>query len=129
MKTTALTISKSDYDLLQDHLIKSDMSAFNKAKLAEELKSAHVLKDKDLPSDVVALYAMVEIKNTASDQKFRFQLVLPGEANFKANKVSVFAPIGIALLGYKVGSEIEWEMPDGIKTFEILACENRHVND
>lgn len=129
MKTTALTISKSDYDLLQHHLIKSDMSAFNKTKLSEELKSAHVLKDKDLPSDVVALNSMVEIKNTESDQKFRFQLVLPGEANFKANKVSVFAPIGIALLGYKVGSEIEWEMPDGIKTFEILACENPHGDE
>lgn len=124
MKNTTLTISKSDYDLLQHHLQKSNMSDYNKSKLSDELKGAKVLKDKDLPEDVVAMNSIVEIQNIENDQKFRFQLVLPGEANFKANKVSVFAPIGIALMGYFVGSEIKWEMPDGIKTFKILSCEN-----
>lgn len=128
MKTSTLTISKSDYELLQHHLVKSNMSEFNKAKLSDELKNAHVVKDKDLPPDVVAFNSIVEIKNIENEQKFSFQLVLPSEANFKANKVSVFAPIGVALLGYFVGSKIQWEMPDGIKTFEILACKNPTLN-
>ena len=123
--SNALLISKSDFDLLQLHLTRSgsNLSDFNKTKLKEELKSAKVVKDKDLPDNVASLNSIVGIKNIETGQTFKFQLVLPGEANFKAQKVSVFAPIGIALLGYPIGSEIQWEMPDGLKTFEIISCE------
>ncbi|MES2419228.1 MAG: GreA/GreB family elongation factor [Bacteroidota bacterium] len=38
----------------------------------------------------------------------------------KQQKVSIFAPISIALLGYQTGDLIRWEMPDGIKEFKIL---------
>lgn len=127
MEKPSLLISKSDFELLETHLNRSgsNLSDYNKNKLAVELKSAKVFKDKDLPNDVASLYSTVEIKNKQSDQKFKFQLVLPAEANFKLQKVSVFAPIGIALLGYSVGAEIEWEMPDGIKKFEIMAVTPR----
>lgn len=122
--TTNLLISKSDFDLLQLHLTRSgsNLSDFNKTKLSEELKSAKVVQDKDLPEDVASLNSYVGIKNIETGQTFEFQLVLPGEANFKEHKVSVFAPIGVALLGYRIGSEIQWEMPDGLKTFEIISC-------
>jgi regulator of nucleoside diphosphate kinase len=123
--TNALLISQSDFDLLQTHLTRSgsNLSEFNQTKLKDELKSAKVVKDKDLPENVASLNSTVEIKNIESGQVFKFQLVLPGEANFKEHKVSVFAPIGVALLGYAIGSEIQWEMPDGVKTFEIISCE------
>lgn len=122
--TNALLISQSDFDLLKTHLTRSgnNLSDFNKSKLSEELKSAKVVKDKDLPENVASLNSLVGIKNIESGQTFEFQLVLPGEADFKQHKVSVFAPIGIALLGYTIGSEIQWEMPDGLKTFEIISC-------
>ena len=118
-----LLISKSDFDLLQLHLTRSgsNLSDFNKTKLKEELKSAKVVKDKDLPDNIASLNSIVGIKNIETGQTFKFQLVLPGEANFKQQKVSVFAPIGVALLGYPIGSEIQWEMPDGLKTFEIIS--------
>jgi regulator of nucleoside diphosphate kinase len=123
--TNALLISQSDFDLLQTHLTRSgsNLSEFNQAKLKDELKSAKVVKDKDLPENIASLNSVVEIKNIESGQIFKFQLVLPGEANFSEHKVSVFAPIGVALLGYSIGSEIQWEMPDGVKTFEIISCE------
>ena len=123
--TNTLLISQSDFDILHTHLVRSgsNLSDFNKAKLADELKSAKVVKDKDLPDHIASLNSIVGIKNIESGQTFQFQLVLPGEADFKQHKVSVFAPIGVALLGYSIGSEIQWEMPDGVKTFEIISCE------
>jgi regulator of nucleoside diphosphate kinase len=123
--TNSLLISRSDYDLLQLHLTRSgsNLSDFNKKRLSGELKSAKIVKDNDLPASVASLKSVVEIKNKESGQTFRFQLVLPAEANFSEHKVSVFAPIGIALLGYPIGAEIQWEMPDGVKTFEIISCE------
>lgn len=123
--TNALLISQSDFDLLHLHLTRSgsNLSDFNKTKLSDELKSAKVVKDKDLPENIASLNSFVGIKNIETGQTFRFQLVLPAEANFNEHKVSVFAPIGVALLGYSIGSEIQWEMPDGLKTFEIISCE------
>lgn len=123
--TNALLISQSDFDLLHLHLTRSgsNLSDFNKTRLSDELKSAKVVKDKDLPENIASLNSFVGIKNIETGQTFRFQLVLPAEANFSEHKVSVFAPIGVALLGYSIGSEIQWEMPDGLKTFEIISCE------
>ena len=120
MKTPQLIIPKRELELLESHLKKSNLSEFNKQKLLDELKSARVVNDDDLPADVVCLDAWVEICEKGSDRKFRFQLVLPASANMKKNKISVFAPIGIALLGYRVGAQVSWEMPDGLKEFEIL---------
>lgn len=120
MKTEQLIIVKKELELLQKHLAHSDLSEFNRNKLLAELKSAKIMKEQDLPADVVCLDSKIEIQELTSKQKFTFHLVLPSEANMKQKKISVFAPIGIALLGYRTGSTVQWEMPNGLKTFEIL---------
>jgi len=121
MENVQLTISKSDFELLQNHLnLSSKLSNFNKKKLTEELKNAKVLKDSELPNDVVTLNSYVEIEEVDTHQVFKFQLVNPAEANMKSNKLSVLAPIGVALLGYRTGAKVQWEMPNGLKTFKIV---------
>jgi regulator of nucleoside diphosphate kinase len=129
--TNSLLISRSDFDLLQMHLTRSgnNLSDFNKTRLSEELKSAKVVQDEDLPENIASLNSLIGIKNMETGQSFQFQLVLPGEANFREHRVSVFAPIGVALLGYKIGSEIQWEMPEGLKTFKIISCETVQKKD
>jgi regulator of nucleoside diphosphate kinase len=50
-------------------------------------------------------------------------LVFPGEADIEQHKLSVLAPIGIALLGYKAGDTLEWKVPAGwrrLKVKEVL---------
>lgn len=121
MENVQLTISKSDFELLQNHLnLSSKLSNFNKKKLTEELKNAKILKDAELPNDVVTLNSYVEIEEVDTHQVFKFQLVNPAEANMKSNKLSVLAPIGVALLGYRTGAKVQWEMPNGLKTFKIV---------
>ena len=121
MENVQLTISKSDFELLQNHLnLSSKLSNFNKKKLTEELKNAKVLKDSELPNDVVTLNSYVEIEEVDTHQVFKFQLVNPAEANMESNKLSVLAPIGVALLGYRTGAKVQWEMPNGLKTFKIV---------
>lgn len=125
MKAEQLIILNRELDLLKTHLMRSNLSEFNKQKLLDELKSAKVMKDDELPGDVVCLDSVVEIQEVVSGQKFTFQIVLPSEANMRKNKISVFAPIGVALLGYRIGSQVQWEMPNGLKTFEILNVEQK----
>jgi len=96
------------------------MSDYNKSRLREEIKKAKVFKDNELPKDVVSLYSEAKIARTDNGQEFVFRIVLPKDADIKQKKVSVFAPISIALLGYQTGDLIQWEMPDGIKEFKII---------
>ena len=121
METKSISLSKSDLKFLNEHLEKSDMSDYNKSKLREEIKNATIYDDDKLPDDVVSLYSEAKIASTTNNQEFMFKLVLPKNANFKQHKVSIFAPISIALWGYRTGDLINWEMPDGIKEFKIIA--------
>lgn len=121
MKNAQLVISQSDFDLLQNHLkLSSKLSDFNRKKLSEELQSAQVVKQEDLPIDIVASNSQVEIEEVTAGQRFTFQLVSPDEADMKKHRLSVLAPIGIALLGYGVGAEVQWEMPNGLQVFRIV---------
>lgn len=116
----SILLSKSDFKFLSEHLDKAIMSDYNKSRLRTEIKDATVFKDEDLPTDVVSLNTEAKIISTIDQKEFIFKLVLPKEADIKQQKVSIFAPISIALLGYQTGDLIEWEMPDGIKEFKIL---------
>jgi regulator of nucleoside diphosphate kinase len=121
METKSLSLSKSDFKLLKEHLEKSNMSAYNKEKLRVELKEATIYSEEELPEDVVCLKSEARIANTKTGKEFTFKLVMPEEANIKVQKVSVFAPIGIALFGYRTNDIITWEMPDGLQEFKILS--------
>lgn len=127
METTQLIILQKDLDLLKSHLLKGNLSEYNKKKLLSELKEALVVNQDTLPADVICLNSYVEIMDVAAKHKFNFRLVMPAEADMKKNRISVFAPIGIALLGYRTGAKVEWEMPNGIKTFEILKVMQNQV--
>lgn len=116
----SILLSKSDFKFLNEHLEKAIMSDYNKSRLRAEIKDATVFNDDELPADVVSLNTEAKIISTADQKEFIFKLVLPKEANIKQQKVSIFAPISIALLGYQTNDLIEWEMPDGIKEFKIL---------
>ena len=125
MKTEKLTLVQREYDLLTKHLKASNLSDYNKKRLLTELESATVVKEDDLPTDTVSMESEVEIRETESGKGFTFQIVMPVEANMQKQRVSVFAPIAIASLGYKIGSKVQWEMPTGVKTFEILKVRHK----
>jgi regulator of nucleoside diphosphate kinase len=125
MKKEPLMISRKNLDLLKTHLKSStNLSAFNQLKLKDELKNAVVLKSEELPEDVITLYSEVRFKDMETGQEFNYQLVNPNQANMREGKLSIYVPIGIALFGYRTGAEIQWEMPNGLRTFKVLDVKN-----
>ncbi len=119
-------ISRKNLDLLKTHLKSStNLSAFNQLKLKDELKNAIVLKSEELPEDVITLYSEVRFKDVETEQEFNYQLVNPAQANMREGKLSIYVPIGIALFGYRSGAEIQWEMPNGLRTFKVLEVKNQ----
>lgn len=81
--------------------------------LLGELTRAEIVDDADMPADVVGMNTRVECVDDNTGEQHGFTLVFPNEADAGAGKVSVFAPVGSALLGLSVGQSIDWTTPQG----------------
>jgi len=51
-------------------------------------------------------------------------IVTPDRANIKEKKISIMAPIGTALIGFRQGQKVKWKVPSGNKMFTILEVSN-----
>lgn len=91
-------------------------------KLLEELKQADIRENSEMPNDVVRLYSKATIK-TPFQVKRTYQIVTPDKSDLRLNKISILAPMGLALLGYAEGDKIIWEFPIGKKEIEIQKVE------
>lgn len=88
--------------------------------LEDELDKARVVDPKNIPDNVVTMNSIVRIKDLDTGEEKTFTLVFPGKTNITENAVSILAPIGTALIGYREGDIIEWEVPAGTKRFQVM---------
>lgn len=89
-------------------------------RLEEELDRAHIVDPRNIPSDVITMNSVVRIRDLDTGDEETLVLVFPGKAGVARNTVSILAPIGTALIGYREGDRIEWEVPAGIKRIQVV---------
>jgi len=94
-------------------------------QLEAELERARVAPLREVPADVVVMNSEIEYEDTATGQHRSLQLVYPQDADANATRVSILAPLGCALLGLRVGQEIDWRMPGGLRRLRVLAVSSR----
>lgn len=87
--------------------------------LAAELSNALLLDPEKIPADVITMNTKVSFIDINESEEFVYTIVYPEEADIEQGRLSVLAPIGTALLGYRVGDEIAWSVPAGLKKFRI----------
>ncbi len=123
---TSRTIYITDFDLNRLRPLIKGTKAWSKRdreymeNLEEELERAVVVSSKDVPPDVVTMNSEVEVKDLANGKTMVFRLVFPRDADFEGGKVSILAPIGTALIGYRTGDTVNWKVPSGIRRLKIL---------
>ena len=78
-----------------------------------ELERAQPVDSHEVLGDVITMNSTVLLRDLETDETFEYTLVYPEDANTDEDKVSVLAPVGTALLGNRVGDEIEWPVPAG----------------
>ena len=88
--------------------------------LSEEMENAVILKEHEFPKDVIRLNSTAIIKDLATNRVMTVTIVLPSQADIKKNKISVLAPLGTALLGYRKNQQIQWQLPAGTKKFLVM---------
>jgi regulator of nucleoside diphosphate kinase len=89
------------------------------SKLEAELDRAEIVDAKEIPADVITMRSKVRLKDLVSGEANTYSLVFPTEANFSEGKISILAPIGTAILGYKRGDTIEWPVPAGVRRLKV----------
>ena len=72
-----------------------------------------------MPEDVVTMNSTVRVRDLETGEVDTYTLVYPHEADIEENKLSVLAPVGTALLGYRAGDVVEWPVPAGITRFRV----------
>ncbi|MBS4020310.1 MAG: nucleoside diphosphate kinase regulator [Dechloromonas sp.] len=105
MQQTNLIISEMDFVRLMAIQPPPDLRA--------ELERAIVIPDDSMKTDIVTMGSRVRYTEHETGNSREIEIVFPEEAEAAAGKVSVFAPVGAALIGLGVGQEIEWDFPGG----------------
>jgi regulator of nucleoside diphosphate kinase len=88
-------------------------------RLEEELGRAELVEPEDVPGDVITMRSKVSLKDLKSGKTVMYSLVFPSEANSNEGNISVLAPIGTALLGYRSGDVIESKVPSGLRRLKV----------
>ena len=88
-------------------------------ELEEALDAAEAVAPEDMPGDVVTMNSTVRITDLDSCMVKTFTLVFPREANYSEDKISVLAPLGAALLGYRPGDIIRLHAPRGQRRLKV----------
>ena len=111
-----LLLSRLDAERIEELLEQPQYRSLNTDALRGELERAEVVEPADLPRDVISMNSTSYVRVEDAElgvQEHELTLVYPRDADGSANKVSIFAPVGSALLGLRTGDMIDWPLPGG----------------
>ena len=115
----------TDYDLVRlKELLQAGIGFAERDRpsletLQGELDRAHIVEPAAVPNDVVTMNSQVRLTDVNTNEEQIYTVVFPSQANLDQGKISILAPIGTAILGYRVGDTVKWPVPGGIKTLRI----------
>lgn len=125
MKPTPV-LTMNDYTILRK-LVKNAKDATNIREIAlltQELDRAIVNKENELDQAVIRINSYATIEDIQSKQQTKIQIVMPSKSNLKEGKISVLAPLSVAIIGFKENDQVEWLLPSGNKILKIIAVTN-----
>lgn len=120
---TNVLITKLDYIRLKESLHR--VKASNQEHITQVnalLRNVHqatVVESTEIPPDVVTMNSLVRIVYLSTGRIMVLRLVYPEQADIKQNRISILAPLAMALLGSKKGDVIHLKLPKGIVSIKV----------
>lgn len=87
--------------------------------LEKELNGADVVTSENIPPNAITMNSKVLLKDLETGEETIYTLVYPEDADLLEDKISILAPVGTAILGYREGDIIDWKVPGGIIRFKV----------
>jgi regulator of nucleoside diphosphate kinase len=119
-----LVISSFDKErltLLLKEMDASAASAVEREDLTHEIERGAEVRPEEIPPDVVTMNSTVRLTDLESGSSHVYTIVFPSDADPDKGKISILAPLGTALLGYRVGDVVKWRRPEGDRRLKIEA--------
>jgi regulator of nucleoside diphosphate kinase len=123
MKRRAIYITDFDMKrlrkLLERTKIQNEKDRSYLESLEEELDRAKVVASKDVPPNVVTMNSEVRVTDLDTGDEITWRLVFPGDADYQQGRISILAPVGTAIIGFREGDTVEWNVPSGMRRLRI----------
>ena len=123
MKKQQIIMTASDHAQLE-HMLACAGKLSERARaelkaLQSELKRAQIVASEEIPPDVITLNSRAELLDLDTGERMEFTLVYPSVASIDDCKISVTAPLGTAMLGYREGDAFDWPVPYGLRRLKV----------
>jgi regulator of nucleoside diphosphate kinase len=129
MKPTPI-FCKKEYEFLRELILKSKNTENSKEAglLSQELDRAIISDESILDNSIIRINSYITIEDVKANKQMKIQIVLPSLANVQERKISILAPLSVAIIGFKENDQVDWELPAGIKTLKIIEVNNSVVS-
>ncbi len=123
MRERKIFVTQFDKDRLEELIEVAESFVHDKRRHLEgllgELERAQIVPSQNVPSKVVTMNSRVILRDIDTFEEMIFTLVFPKDADIQSGLISVLAPVGTAILGYREGDVVEWPVPSGVKRISI----------
>jgi len=119
---TRMFVTINDYERITDMIESASRHAKIPVavdRLLTNLRSARMLPQENISGDIITMNSRARLTELSSGKEVEITVTYPEDADNLSKKISVFSPIGIALLGSKVGDTVSWKVPSGIGQFRV----------
>ena len=110
----------AEYDAAKDE--QRDIEA-RIEELEKILKNAEVIDEDEIDIDKVSIGCLVKVYDCEFEEELEFKIVGSTEANSLAGKISNESPVGMALLGSKVGDTVTVDAQAGSMQYKVLGIQ------
>lgn len=87
--------------------------------LERELDRGTEVESTDVAADVITMNSTVRVTDVEANTTHVYTIVFPADADAEAGRISILSPLGTALLGFRAGDLVMWEMPRGTRRLRI----------
>ncbi|MFA6318158.1 MAG: nucleoside diphosphate kinase regulator [Elusimicrobiota bacterium] len=123
MASSTIAVTDADAKKLRDLIFRAraygSVEQGALAGLERELDRAAVVDPKTIPPDTVTMNSKFRVRDLDSGDEYVFSLVYPDDADISEGRLSVLAPVGTGLLGYRAGDTVVWPVPAGVRRLKI----------
>ena len=123
MKERNIIITAPDHARLRDMIAFGNLSQRERGEanaLEAELERAEIVAGDAVPPDVITMNSRAELLDLDTGERMEFTLVFPEEAEPAEGRISVLAPVGTGMLGYRVGETFERRAPYGVRRLRVI---------
>lgn len=121
-KSESIYVTRFDKTRLLRMLARVDAAAEERPELEDlemELQRGTEVEPSEIAPDVVTMNSRVRVTDLDTDSTHLYTIVFPWDADYENGRISILSPLGTALLGYRAGDEVSWEMPRGTRRLRI----------